>query len=264
MKIQTLGLEDVKIEKTETKKIGFWKRQFQSEKTRKQKVFDWCFGVILPVVCFVADPIVFKGYGMGKGAVLGYLKPFAYLLSFTLVMALSARLIWTNKLKWSNSFFSGLFAVGAIISFGVGIVLLPFSILGLAFVVGILGFTPLFSGFVYLRNSVHFFESAKLIFKWQSLIGAFILSAVLSFTLPMLVNVKINKSLEAMKNGDENTIRKQADYLQYVSPLINFDALGGLYCESPDSKEHKALAETYERFTGESIERIDFHICEDW
>jgi hypothetical protein len=78
-------------------KIGFWRRQFQTEATKSQKKFDWAFGVILPVICFVFDPVVFKGGGFGV-AFLGAFKPFAYLLSFVSVMAMSAWLIWGAKL----------------------------------------------------------------------------------------------------------------------------------------------------------------------
>lgn len=266
MEFQTLNLKVTTDENLETKKteIGFWKRQFQVEPTKKQRIFDWMFGVVLPVICFVADPILFKGYGLGKGAIMGSVKPFAYLLSFTLVMILSANLIWNERLKWIKPFLSGLFVIGAIISFGIGIILLPLSLIGLAFVIGILGFTPLFSGFVYLRNSIQCFNSAKSVFKKSSLIGGFILSAVLSFTIPMLVNIEIQKSLNAMKNGDVKTIIDSENRLKFVSPLVNFDELGGLYCGSPDSDEHQSLARVYEKYTGESIERIDFHICNDW
>jgi hypothetical protein len=270
MGLQSLNLseiqysENVRTETVSESRKKFFRRQFQSDMTTKQKVFDWLFGVVLPVICFVADPIVFKGYGMGKGALLGSLKPFAYLLSFTLVMTLSAKLIWNEKLKWLNAFLSGLFAVGTIISLCVGIVLLPLSLLGLFFIIGILGFTPFLSGFVYLRSSVCCFKSSGTIFKKQSLIGAFVLSTVLSVTIPMLVNIKIYKSLKAMKSGSVVIIQENANSLKYFSPLINFDSLGGSYCELPESDEHQALAEVYQRFSGESIERIDFHICEDW
>lgn len=268
MGLQSLYLKESQIEEIEHDKElvtkSFWQRQFQVKLTNKQKIFDWVFGVILPVICFVADPFLFKGYGLGKGALLGTIKPFAYLLSFILVMTLSANLIWGEKLKLLKPFLSGLFAVGAVISFAIGIILLPFSFLGLMMLIGVLGFTPLFSGFVYLRNSVLCFNPANLDFRKQSLVGAFVLSAVLSITVPMLINVEIQRSLVAMKNGDVNTIHENEKRLKYVSPLVNFDALGGHYCASPNSDEHKALAEIYEKYTGEDIQRIDFHICEDW
>jgi hypothetical protein len=263
METQSPESDEKQVGKTE-KQIGFWKRQFQAETTKKQKLFDWIFGVILPVVCVVADPIVFKGYGAGKGALLAGYKPFGYLLSFTSIMLMMVWLIWGTKLKWLNSFLSGLFAVGSFISFAIGIIFFPLSVIGIFFVIGIFGFTPLFASFVYWRNSVRTFHLTKPFLKKGALIGSFVLSAVLSFTIPMLVNVKIQNLLNQMNNGNAETIKLNAEKLKYFYPLVNFDVLGGHYCDSPQSEEHQALAEVYQRFTGESVERIDFHICEDF
>ncbi len=57
--MQQLGL----LNPTKPTKIGYWKRQFQAQGNSKQRVYDWIFGVILPVICFAFDPIVFKGSG---------------------------------------------------------------------------------------------------------------------------------------------------------------------------------------------------------
>ena len=43
-----------------TPKPGFWRRQFGSNVTTKQKGFDWTVGVVLPLICFLFDPIVFR------------------------------------------------------------------------------------------------------------------------------------------------------------------------------------------------------------
>jgi hypothetical protein len=79
-----------------------------------------------------------------------------------------------------------------------------------------------------------------------------------------VTNIEIQNTLENMIQGDAPTIYANAERLKYVSPLVNFDALGGKYCQATESAEHQALADTYLRYTGETIERIDFHICEDW
>jgi hypothetical protein len=123
--------------KKTAKRIGFWQRQFQFEITYKQKVFDWIFGVILPVICFTFDPIVFKTNM--RDPFLGEYKPFAYLLSFTSILAMMAWLIWGEKLKGLSGILSGLFAVGGVISLGIGIILFPFSLIGLVLIIGALG-----------------------------------------------------------------------------------------------------------------------------
>ena len=180
----TLSLEEM----SEPPK-GFWRRQFQKESTAAQKKFDWLFGVILPVACFTFDPIVFTNYGL-----LEDYKAFAYILSFVSVMAMSAWLIWGARLKWLNAFLAGLFIVGSIISLGIGIVIFPFSLIGLFFYfIGALGFTPLFSAMVFLRNSVRAYEAAKPFLEKKVLVYCFLLGALFSAIVPPVINVEINK-----------------------------------------------------------------------
>jgi hypothetical protein len=247
--MQELGLAEP------TSRKGFWRRQFQKESTVSQRNFDWIFGVALPVICFVADPIVFKS-GFGEPPFLGILKPFAYVLSFVSVMAMSAWLIWGAKLKWLNGFLAGLFAVGSVISLGVGIVLLPFSLLGLFFLIGILGFTPLFAAIVFLRNARRAFQASKPFFDRGVLINSFMLGAVFSVALPTVLNIQIKRALDAMRDGDAQTVRAQAAKLKYVAPLVDFSDLPRQYAfdAAQDREKRAALAEAYREFTGENIE----------
>jgi hypothetical protein len=191
MEFQTLGLNDTEINKVESK-LGFWKRQFQSEATAKQKTFDGVFGVVLPALCFLFDPFVFRG----SGALLGAYKPFAYLLSYVSIMGLLAFVLWGEKLKWFNGFLVGLFAVGALISTGIGLVLLPFSLFGLMILIGAMGFTPLFTGFVLWRSAVRAFKISRPGLGTKLLVNMMILSAVLSFTIPEIINVKLHQGLK--------------------------------------------------------------------
>jgi hypothetical protein len=52
---------DTGFERRAAPSDGFWRRQFMPPTTKRQKIFDVLFGVIAPVLCFVFDPIVFKG-----------------------------------------------------------------------------------------------------------------------------------------------------------------------------------------------------------
>ena len=237
---------------------GFWRRQFQTEPTESQQKFDWFFGVILPIVCFVFDPIVFKGDAWGA-AFLGTYKPFAYILSFVSVMALSAWLIWGEKLKWLNAFLAGLFIIGGLVSLGVGIILSPISLLGLIVIIGALGFTPLFSAVVYLRNSLRAFQAAKPFLEKSVLIRSFALGAIFSAVVPSVINAEIKRALDEMIKRDASTIHAKAQTLKYVAPLVNFDVLALHYHRSVpverDTEKMKAVALAYKQMTGEDIEK---------
>ena len=255
--MQSLGLNE---ETTEPRK-RFWRRQFEKESTESQRKFDWVFGVVLPVICFALDPIVFKS-GFGEQALLGVLKPFAYVLSFISVMAMSAWLIWGAKLKWLNGFLAGLFAVGSIISLGVGIVLLPFSLLGLFLLIGILGFTPLFTSIVFLRNALRAFHTAKPFLERGVLLNSFMLSAVFSLCLPTVLNLQIYKALNEINYGDAQTVRAQAAKLKYVAPLVDSGVLLKPYKQCAikrDEEKKAALAEAYRELAGKNIGNAGFY-----
>lgn len=187
--MQELGLEkEFDAELTPEPNAGFWKRQFQQRSTVAQRKFDWLFGVFLPIVCFVFDPIVFT-----NETYLGDYKSFGYIFSFVSVMAMSAWLIWGAKLKWFNAVLAGFFSVGSLVAFGTGIIIFPISILGLIILIGALGFTPLFTTIVFLRNSVRAFRAAKPFLEKKTLVYAFSLAALFSAVVPSVANVEINK-----------------------------------------------------------------------
>jgi hypothetical protein len=263
----TLNLSDHPVfsdKAAEEGKPGFWRRQFQQEATPGQRHYDWLFGVVMPAVCFALDPVIFRSGINAKGAFLGTYKPFAYLLSFALIMTMSAWLLWGKKLKVFNGLLSGLFALGGLIALVIGIVIFPLSVLGLLLLIGLLGFVPLFTSVVYLRTAVRAFRSAKPFLTANALTGAFVLGLALSFTVPMLVNLKIYRSLEAMKTSDVAAIRANARELRYVAPLVDAGSLAAIYCHSSKDEKYRALVEAYADLTGYRMERPDSAICNDW
>ena len=250
--MQQLGLNE---ESDLMVKEGFWRRQFQKETTGAQRKFDWTFGVVLPVACFFFDPIVFKG-GIFGDALLGTFKPFAYLLSFASIMAMMAWLLWGDKLKWLNAFLAGLFLVGGLISLGVGVVLMPFSVAGLFILIGVLGFTPLFTALVYTRSAFRSYQAAKPFIEKGVLINSLILTAILSIVVPSVAAVRIKRAMNRLEKGNAQTIRYETQRLKYVAPIANFDALVKRYrYEKDNAEEMEALAEAYKNLAGESIEK---------
>ncbi|MFL6467000.1 MAG: hypothetical protein ACJ72Z_03490 [Pyrinomonadaceae bacterium] len=166
-------------------KAPFWERQFSPEVTAKQTRFDWIYGVILPIICFAFDPIVFRD-GVGHGW-LGDYQIFAYVLSIPSIMSMAAWLLWKERLGWLIPFFGGLFAVGAAVSFVVGLAIFPISLLGLMLLIGALGFTPLISSFVYLRNSYRAYLTCDILGDTKFTTKAFILAAIFSFIAPFVI-----------------------------------------------------------------------------
>src|SRR5215510_1386506 len=102
--MQTLGLDEESRETVDTSAppVGFWKRQFQQEPTKAQLRFDWIFGVVLPVICFYFDPVVFVNK-IGPEPLLGQYKVEFYLFTYVSIMAMTAWLLWRERLRLLSS-----------------------------------------------------------------------------------------------------------------------------------------------------------------
>ncbi len=245
-------------------KIGFWRRQFQAQASKRQKIFDWTFGVVLPTACCFFDPLVFKGGISHNGAMLGDYKPFAYLISFSSIILMMLFLLFGKKLGWFNAVLGGLFMVGAAISLIVGIWIFPLSLIGLIFLIGALGFTPLFAAFVYARNSFRAISYAKLTTRKNLLYNLVSVSAIFSFVLPYVFYVNVKASLREMESGNPTVILENKRKLQYFAPLINVDKLALKSCGSADDESKNAIRDAVYDLSGMDAEKIGRYYCYDW
>lgn len=182
MEFQTLNLNE---DASDLPHEGFWCRQLRIEPTLSQQKFDWAYGVFVPLVCVAADPIVFRDQGL-----LDEYRPFAYLLSSVSIMAMAAWLLWGKRLGWLAAPLGGLFITGSFVSFIVGVILFPFSLIGLLLLIGFLGFTPIFSGLVFLRNGFRAIYAAQDCLEdrlvWQSAV----LAALFALIIPFVINAR--------------------------------------------------------------------------
>lgn len=245
---------------------SYWRRQFLPKATFDQRVFDWIFGVILPVGYIFIDPIVFRAF-YGE-AILGEFKPFAYLLSFAAIVMLMGRLLLGDRLRSFNSVVSGLFAAGSLASFSIGSVLFLYCLLNTRsaatyLLIGAIGYVvPFVSAFVYMRNGVRAFNGAGLFLDEQTLAGVFMLSAVFSVAVPAVVNARINGIVDQMATGTAEQTYSAAEDLKYIYPLANFDRVGKRYCYRYLEKEkRRALGDVYKHFTGQTTRALNFNLC---
>ncbi len=118
--------------------VPFWQRQFAPKASLVQIVFDVAAGILLPILCLVADPIVFRARSFGSPLLGNY----ALLAYFAIGMAFLALALWLLCHR-PASVFAGLLGAGAFFALLLGVVLLPFSMLGLfAAGLGLLGLSP--------------------------------------------------------------------------------------------------------------------------
>ena len=120
--------------------------------TKRQRVFDAVAGIALPLICLLADPGVFAGWAY---------RPVVYSFIGTEIAVLAAWLVLQKRLRTSALFFAGPLAAGGGFAFALGVALLPISVFGLLVLVGVLGFTPFFTAFAFVRGGLRAFRRGR-------------------------------------------------------------------------------------------------------
>lgn len=125
---------------------------YGDESAARQRKVDWIMGVFLPMICFYFDPIVFRS-GFGDDGLLSDYRLPAYVLAFSAIMAQAAWLLWGERLGWLRSIIGFVLLSATVAALLIGLVLFPISVLGIMFLIGLLGFTPFFAAMVYWRTA---------------------------------------------------------------------------------------------------------------
>jgi hypothetical protein len=114
---------------------------------------------VLPVLCFEFDPIVFKSsINLGQ-PLAGEYQSFVYAISAVEITTMVLWLMFRDRFSSFTGPIAGVLFFGGLFSLLIGVLLLPFSLIGLLVIIGLAGFTPFFTGVVYLRNGVRGFKS---------------------------------------------------------------------------------------------------------
>jgi len=210
--------------------------------------------VIMPVVCFFFDPFIFRVWGEPGGGILGAYKPFAYVGSFVSILGLMAWLLWREKLGGFSALLAGLFFVGGFVALLTGIALAPFSLIGLMVLIGVLGFTPLFTSVIYLRNGVRALRSTKLDLTRSKLVAATIVGSLWGLAVPYALNAEVNRSFKLIANGTPATIRVQGLKLRLLAPIVDSEQLNKAYWKAPaDSPGRSEIRILYQQMTGKEF-----------
>lgn len=238
---------------------GFWQCQFGSKVTRPQIVFDIAFGIVAPILCFAFDPVVFRG-GIGGAPLFPDLKIYVYLFSGLEVVMLSFWLLARAGSQLWNDLSGAVLLVGGIFCLAAGLILLPFSLLGLMFGVGVFGFTPFLTGIVYLRNGVRALRSPRSDMRAFSRAAIILLGSLVAIGAPLLLGIAIHRTVESsvdeIVHGDTPHAVAAA---HRISPLKYFvgaesNQIVTAYQEASEPARKQLLKNCYQEITGEDIE----------
>ena len=246
-------------EPTANQKPGFWRRQFAAEATRSQIIFDVLYGVAGPVLCFVFDPIVFRS-GFAGPPLLPQYQTFAYLFSGVQIVLLCFWLLSGPGSRGRNQLMAGGLLAGGLFCVIIGFVLLPLSVIGLMFGIGVFGFTPFLTALVYLRNAARAWhagnrEDANLARVLAALAGTFLVLA-LPLLLSILIHQVVSRSVTEIIQGDSPHAIFAAHRLMPLRFVAGaeLDRIVEAYRSESNAQRKELLKSCYREITGENIE----------
>ena len=240
--------------------MGFWTKQFEPNRTSAQDTFDVVFGLVLPVLCLVADPLIFKSFPVFGPAILEDYQLLAYVVC---TVEMGFFLVWRTFPKQVNAFsplFAGMFLIGACFSVVIGLAILPVTLLTILLVIGLLGLIPFVSAFVYLRNGVRALKAqpnhtplvSRLLLALLS--GFFVIVPL--FFATVFVERSISASVETMIRGNVTQAEAAANRLKWFRfiPLKHSNRLAEAYGREWDDQKKAMLSRAYWEITGEDID----------
>jgi hypothetical protein len=254
LSIRTAGTVDLSHERS--RRWGeFLRRQFRDEPTHGQVIFDIIVGIVLPILCLVFDPLVFRG-GISGRPLAGEFQLFAYALIAIEIAALAVWLgIGSRTGEW-RGVLGGIMLSGALFSAGIGICLLPFSLIGLLFIIGALGFTPFLTAFIYLRNARRALRAGGTQLTRAGLSVTLLFGVTLALGAPAFAHWRvtrlIERSLAEVLEGEDARTHAAARKLRRVSWLASgeLDQVVWAYGRETDPRRKDRLARAYRDITG--------------
>lgn len=205
----------------------------------------------------MADPIVLKGGIMGPPMYVRY-QLVVYLIS---TVEMGVFLVWRTLRKRPNGLapvFAGALLAAGGFSGVIGLAILPLTIFGLIFLVGIFGFIPFFTAFVYLRSGVRALRVPLKDWRLSARLAGVVLGAALAIGLPNLVATEwerdVSNTVNTLISGSATDAEAAAHHLKdiRVVPLSHRFEIEDAYRRESDPVKKELLRRTYADITGEN------------
>jgi hypothetical protein len=234
---------------------GLFARQFRPPVTSAQKIFDLLFGIIFPVGCLLADPIVFHGSRLAMQQ-SGILQPYRVAgCAVTAASVAMLSLVLLNFRRVPLAFLAGGLLASSLFALGVACLLVPFSLLGIFFFgIGLLGFSPFLTAFVYFRNairlSVHGRKDGNLLADGCGFVFVF----ALPLALQLITDRAANDLIAKITSGTSEDARSGRETYRRWQYYLDSDRLIDAYGKSNNDGMRQKLARAYAAVAGKNIE----------
>jgi hypothetical protein len=229
--------------------------------SRRRLIVDVVFGILAPLACLIFDPVVFRlriNFAF-NAPILGPWRVFFYIAIPLAAASLAVWYIFRSRVTYLLPFLAGIFVAGGVVSFLLGVVLLPFSLLGLTYNgLGVFGFIPLITSYVYLRNYRPVLRAAAP-YDWK--IALFPIGMAFAIMVPGMVWRQAANFVETSlaQVADENeSVRGAAVGTLKMAFWCDIDCYLPLitrYRSEKDAARKEHIAAAYHALTGRDIER---------
>lgn len=222
------------------------------------------FGIALPLVCLLADPCVFKTtanpiFGLGPDPFFPHWHAAAW--GFVLVEcgALVAYALWRPRRDVWHALCGGLFLVGALSAFALGVVLAPFALAGTALMgIGLLGLVPFITAIVFLYRGLRAFGRGRV---WRGRLAplAVLVGMCVGIGVPVGAwgtgRAVMRRALFTLELGEHDAEDRAIAQLRRWRFLVYPDDLVARYERTADRALQARLAAAYKSLTGEELEK---------
>lgn len=234
----------------------FWRRQFAPAVTIPQILFDVFFGIAMPIICLWLDPVVFVG-PPGDLSLAACKLPCYYMIGAEIIL-LTLWLLLGRHMLASAALVAGGLLAGGVFALLVGTLMLPLSLLGLLLLIGVLGFTPFLTGFVYLRNGIRAAQQAGTFVGRPAVHTLAVMGLLIIPVFPGLAGWGVlsftDRCLSRLVSGDDVSHREAEQTLQRFWWLVDEQQVIRAYMRDQDPQRRGILAETYNEITGRDLD----------
>jgi hypothetical protein len=210
------------------------------------------FGVALPVLCLFFDPVVFRspdGIARSLGApVVGPYRVAGYAAA---AVGMGSILTWVARRRPAG-LLAGLLAGGALFALALGLVLLPLSLFGMLALIGVLGFVPFGTAWVFACEARAAWRSAGGARGW-AVVGLLFAIGV-PWGMQAAATAAVRSAVAAAGSDDPAVAERGVERLGWLWFAADADDLVWAWEREPDDVRRRGLANAYRRLTGESVE----------
>jgi hypothetical protein len=219
-----------------------------------QVLFDLFFGAVVPIICLIFDPFVLRRGEFGDPFLIRYAAG-----AWTVILlGMTSLLHWLTFRRWpvwQCGFMCGI-AVYVLI---LGVILLPFSFLGLFFDgIGWLGLSPFFTAVVFRRNSIRARAETSLTpgaGRWCRLVPGFLAALLIPVIAQAYVNSQIANAMKELESGQVLEESRAERTLLRLRHFVDSEQILKAYSFSSNDQSRKILSKVYEEIRGRDLKK---------